>query len=247
MTNIMTELIVIRHGETDWNREHRFQGQIDVPLNAAGRAQAERLARRLASESFDVVVASDLQRAHATAQAAAGARAIEVDPLWREQAFGVAEGLDAPTIAQQHPELWARWLCHDADFALPGGGESVRMFHERVLRGLQRVVQAHAGRRVTVFTHGGVLDMLWRAAHQQSLHGARTCDIPNTGINRLRWHDGALQVVLWADAAHLDGLPAQPDTTPLGVTRVAPLDAHIVAPAHGATPLAPLRAVAPAR
>jgi probable phosphoglycerate mutase len=235
----MTDLIVIRHGETDWNRQHRFQGQIDVPLNAAGRAQAERLAQRLARESFDVVVASDLQRAHATAQAAAAGRSIEVDPLWREQAFGVLEGLDASTIAQQHPELWAQWMRHDADYALPGGGESVRTFHERVLRGVQRIVQAHPGRCVAVFTHGGVLDMLWRAAQQQTLHGARTCEIPNTGINRLRWRDGTLQVVLWADAAHLDGLPPQPDTTPLGVHSVSPLGVHSVAtPAAASTPSA---------
>ena len=228
----MTELIVIRHGETDWNRQQRFQGQIDVPLNATGRAQAERLARRLSTESFDVVVASDLQRAHATATAAAGGRAIEVDPLWREQAFGVAEGLDAPTIVQQHPELWTQWLRHDADYAMPGG-ESVRTFHDRVLRGLQRVVQAHSGRCVAVFTHGGVLDMLWRAAQNLPLHGQRTCEIPNTGINRLRWRDGTLQIVQWADAAHLDGLPTQPDTTPLG--------------AESAAPLAPFGAFAPAR
>ncbi len=213
----MTELIVIRHGETDWNRQHRFQGQIDVPLNAAGRAQATRLAQRLAGEHFDVIVASDLQRAHATAQAAAGPGEIEVDPLWREQSFGVLEGLDAPTITREHPDLWAQWLRHDADYALPGG-ESVREFHERVLRGLQRVVRAHAGRCIAVFTHGGVLDMLWRAAQKLSLHGARICEIPNTGINRLRWSGDALQIVRWADAAHLEGLPSQPDTTPLGVS-----------------------------
>jgi 2,3-bisphosphoglycerate-dependent phosphoglycerate mutase len=214
----MTELIVIRHGETDWNRQHRFQGQLDVPLNAAGRAQAARLAQRLAGEHFDVVVASDLQRAHATAQAAAGGRAIEVDPLWREQAFGVLEGLDASTVTQQHPDLWEQWLRHDADYALPGGGESVRAFQQRVLRGLHRVVCAHAGRCIAVFTHGGVLDMLWRAAQKLSLHGARACEIPNTGINRLRWRGDALEIVRWADAAHLEGLPAQPGTTPLGVS-----------------------------
>ncbi len=238
----MTELIVIRHGETDWNRQHRFQGQIDVPLNDTGRAQAERLAQRLARESFDVVVASDLQRAQATAVAAAGGRAIELDPLWREQAFGVVEGLDAATIAQQHPELWAHWLRHDADFALPGG-ESVRAFQERVLRAVQRVVQAHAGRCIAVFTHGGALDMLWRAAQKLSLHGARVCEIPNTGINRLRWRDGALHVVQWADAAHLDGLPAQPDTTPLGVHSVPSSGVVGVAPAAA---LAPLGALMPA-
>jgi 2,3-bisphosphoglycerate-dependent phosphoglycerate mutase len=211
----MTELIVMRHGETDWNRQHRFQGQIDVPLNAVGRAQAERLAQRLAAEPFDVVIASDLQRARMTAELAAGGRDILCDPLWREQSFGVAEGLDAPTIAQRHPDLWTQWLLHDADFALPGG-ESVRAFYDRVLRAVQRVNELHAGARVAVFTHGGVLDMLWRAACQHPLHGARSCDIPNTGINRLRWRDGALEIVQWADASHLLGLPAQPDTTPLG-------------------------------
>lgn len=211
----MTELIVIRHGETDWNRQQRFQGQIDVPLNAAGRAQAARLARRLVHEAFDAVVASDLQRARATAEAATAGRAIETDPLWREQAFGVLEGLDAPTIVRRHPDLWAQWLRHDADYALPGGGESVRGFHDRVLRALERVVRAYHGGRVAVFTHGGVLDMLWRASRRLPLHGARACEIPNTGINRLRWRDGTLQVLQWADAAHLADLPAQPDTTPL--------------------------------
>jgi probable phosphoglycerate mutase len=129
----------------------------------------------------------------------------------------VLEGLDAPTIVEQHPALWAQWLRHEADFALPGGGESVRMFHDRVQRALQRVVQMHSGRRVAVFTHGGVLDMLWRASHNLPLHGPRICDIPNTGINRLRWRDNTLHIIEWADAAHLEGMPEQPDTTPLGV------------------------------
>lgn len=212
----MTELIVVRHGETDWNRQHRFQGQIDVPLNDAGRAQAERLAQRLTGERFDVVVASDLQRARTTAELAAAGHAIVSEPLWREQSFGVLEGLDAPTIIARHPQLWAHWLRHDADYALPGG-ESVRMFHQRVQQALQRLLLQHEGARIAVFTHGGVLDMLWRVVHQAPLHGPRTCDIPNTGINRLRWRDQTLQIVQWADAGHLEGLPEQPDTTPLGV------------------------------
>jgi len=213
---IMTELIVMRHGETDWNRQHRFQGQIDVPLNATGRAQAERLAQRLADEAFDVVVSSDLQRARSTAELAAGGRDIACEPLWREQSFGVLEGLDAPTIIERHPQLWAHWLRQDADYALPEG-ESVRAFHARVLQALQRLVQQHPGAKVAVFTHGGVLDMLWRAARTLPLHGPRLCDIPNTGINRMQWRDGVLRILQWGDAAHLDGLPEQPDTTPLGV------------------------------
>jgi len=209
----MLELIVIRHGETDYNRQHRFQGQIDVPLNAMGRTQAERLAQRLARERIDALWSSDLQRARATAEAAARLLDLApgVEPLWREQSFGVLEGLDVPTIQREHAPLWAQWQRHDADYALPGG-ESVRAFHARVLRALQALAEAHAGQRIAVVTHGGVLDMLWRTALGAPLHGPRTVDIPNTGLNVLRWRSGELQVLQWADAAHLEGLPAQPST-----------------------------------
>ena len=215
----MTELIVIRHGETDWNRQHRFQGQIEVPLNDAGLAQADRLARRLADERIDVLVCSDLQRARRTAEPLLQFRSLApaVDALWREQGFGVLEGLDVPTIRSQHGALWNQWVRHEADYALPQGGESNTAFHARVMRALQVLVAAHAGRRVAVITHGGVLDMLWRQAHGLPLHGPRECDIPNTGINRLRWAGGQLQILQWADADHLAGLPEQPSTAQVSV------------------------------
>jgi probable phosphoglycerate mutase len=139
------------------------------------------------------------------------------EPLWREQSFGVLEGMDVPTIISEHPDLWSSWTRHDADYALPGGGESVRDFHARVLRAVLVLVQQHEGRRVAVFTHGGALDMLWRSAHGLPLHGPRECAIPNTGINRLRWRNGGLEILEWADAAHLEGLPEQPDTSPVSV------------------------------
>ena len=210
----MTELLVIRHGETDWNRQHRFQGQIDVPLNDIGLAQAGRLGRHLVDEPIDVLISSDLQRARSTADALAQPRGLQpqVDPLWREQGFGLLEGLDVPTIRSRHADLWSSWTRHDADYALPGGGESNAIFHARVMRALRAVLLDHAGRRVVVVTHGGVLDMLWRTAHALPLHGARVCDIPNTGINRLRWVDNGLQIVQWANADHLGGLPEQPST-----------------------------------
>ena len=215
----MTELIVIRHGETDWNRQHRFQGQIDVPLNAIGMAQAERLGERLAHEAIDVLVSSDLQRARRTAQPLQLPRSLAplVQPLWREQHFGVLEGLDVPTIRSQHAPLWNQWVRHEADYALPQGGESNVAFHARVMQALAALVAAHAGRRLAVVTHGGVLDMLWREARGLPLHGPRECDIPNTGINRLRWDAGRLHILRWADADHLDGLPAQPSTAQTSV------------------------------
>lgn len=201
----MTEFVLIRHGETDWNRERRFQGQSDPPLNATGLGQAERLARRLAAEPADVFVSSDLQRARQTAAALARAwaREPELRPGLREQAFGRLEGLTAPVIQERHPQLWARWLEHRADFALPDGGESLVAFSARVLADLHELAQRHAGRRIAVVTHGGVLDMVWRAAKGLPLDGLRQCDIPNTGVNRLQWSGGRLRVIAWAEAAHL--------------------------------------------
>jgi probable phosphoglycerate mutase len=215
----MTELIVIRHGETDWNRQHRFQGQIDVPLNDVGLAQADRLGVRLADEPIDVLVCSDLQRARRTALPLQGPRSLapQIDPLWREQSFGVLEGLDVPTIRSRHADLWNQWVRHEADYALPQGGESNAAFHARVMQALQAVVAAHAGKRVVVVTHGGVLDMLWRTANGLPLHGPRECDIPNTGINRLRWTGSSLQILRWAESDHLAGLPEQPSTAQLSV------------------------------
>jgi probable phosphoglycerate mutase len=202
----VTELLFIRHGETDWNRQQRFQGQIDVPLNATGQAQAARVADRLAADRHDALFSSDLQRARETAAPLATAWRLAPVAMagFREQNFGVLEGLDVPTIQARHPDLWQRWLEHRADYALPGG-ESLRQFHSRVMAAVGELAAAHAGARLAVVTHGGVLDMLWRSAHGQSLDGLRACEIPNAGLNRLRWVNGTLIVESWADAAHLEG------------------------------------------
>jgi len=199
----MTELTFIRHGQTDWNVQQRFQGQIDVPLNPTGRQQAQRLAQRLGLEPPTLLFSSDLARAQQTAAplASAWATAPLLLPALREQSFGVLEGLDAQSVQREHPGLWQQWLTQRADFALPGG-ESAAQFHTRVWAGVQALVTEHPGQRLTVVTHGGVLDMLWRSAHALPLHGLRACEIPNVGINRLRWVEGTLRVDVWGDAAH---------------------------------------------
>jgi probable phosphoglycerate mutase len=210
----MTELLFIRHGETDWNRQQRFQGQIDVPLNALGQAQAQRVGLRLAADRHDALYTSDLGRARETAAPLAAAWGLAPTPHkgLREQHFGVLEGLDVPTIKARHADLWARWLEHRGDFTLPGGGESLVTFHARVLATVRELAQQHAGQRVAVVTHGGVLDMLWRTARGETIAGLRSCEIPNTGLNRLRWNEGTLAIEVWGDAVHLADLPAQPPT-----------------------------------
>lgn len=203
----MTELILIRHGETDWNLQHRFQGQVDVPLNARGLAQAQRLAQRLRHEAIDAFACSDLSRARQTAAPAAEAWQMQPEPVsgLREQGFGILEGLSAPEIIERYPLEWAHWRRYDADYA-PPDGESLRSFHARVIDAVCALAQRHPGRRLAVVTHGGALDMVWRAATGQSLHGARSCAIPNAGLNRVRVHEGRIEILDWADDAHVADL-----------------------------------------
>lgn len=208
----MTELLLIRHGETDWNRELRFQGQLDVSLNATGLEQAQRVAQRLAQESLHGLVSSDLQRALQTARAVA-AQVTQLDPVLeaalREQHFGVVEGLRVPEIKARYPEAWARWVRFEADYAFDGG-ESTLAFHGRVLAALRALAQRHPGQRLAVVTHGGVLDMVYRSALGLPLSGPRQCAIPNAGINRVRLSGSAIEILDWADDRHLADLPPQP-------------------------------------
>ncbi len=216
----MTDFLLIRHGETAWNRELRFQGQLDVPLNDMGLQQAQRLKTRMAQVlgEWQVqgrvptrLISSDLQRAQQTAQPVAevlGHPCI-LNAGLREQCYGMFEGMRSPDIQAQHPEAWQRWLAFDADMAV-AGAETTRAFHTRVMTALQDLALQYAGEHVVVVTHGGVLDMVWRHAQALSLNGPRVCDIPNAGLNQVAWHDGALHIQVWADAAHLADLPEQP-------------------------------------
>jgi 2,3-bisphosphoglycerate-dependent phosphoglycerate mutase len=208
----MTELILIRHGETDWNVQGRFQGQIDVPLNALGQRQAALTAERLARERlrFDAFYCSDLLRTRQTAEPAAARLALAAAPDagLREQHFGILEGMSFDEVKTRHPELLAAWMRHDPDYALPGG-ESVRDFHARVVGALRALAARHAGERLAVVTHGGVLDMVYRTVHALPLVGPRTCPIPNAGLNFLRLDSGGrLEIVAWGDDAHLGAISA---------------------------------------
>ena len=211
----MTELILLRHGETEWNRELRFQGQVDVPLNATGHVQAQRLAQRLAAEPIDHLVSSDLSRARQTAdpfarqvQVSRGI-GLDVDAALREQAFGRIDGMRVEDIKRDHADVWAGWMQFQSDYVVPDG-ESTRQFHTRVMAALWQLVASHPGRTLAVVTHGGVLDMVFRTARGLGLEGPRQSAIPNAGISRVRMHDGVVELLQWADTAHLEGMPAQP-------------------------------------
>ncbi|MHB1122866.1 MAG: histidine phosphatase family protein [Ramlibacter sp.] len=207
----MTELVLVRHGETDWNRELRFQGHVDVGLNATGLEQARRLASRLAGVPVQHLYASDLLRAQQTAQPLVQQLGVPsaTEPALREQSFGTVDGMRVDEIKAQHPQIWEQWLRFHEDYCMPGG-ETTREFHARVVDAVYRIAGDHPGATLVVVTHGGVLDMIWRTARSLPLSGPRQSEIPNAGVSRVRVSAGRIEVLAWADTSHLADLPPQP-------------------------------------
>ena len=203
----VTTLLLIRHGETAWNAEHRIQGRLDVPLSTTGVWQAARLAERLAGEAIDAVVSSDLARAWMTGVPLADARGLSIaaEPRLRERVFGIFEGKTLDEIAAGHPEEFAAWRARDVDWRIPGG-ESGTEFIGRVLQAMQEIAGTYAGRTVAVVTHGGVLDVVYRQARELAWDAPREHLMLNASINRLKAQPQPLrlQIVDWADVAHLE-------------------------------------------
>ncbi len=214
-----TTLILVRHGETEWNIQSRMQGHRDIALSPRGVAQAEAVARHLTRVPTDetsaiaAVFASDLMRARATA-APIAARAgvpLRIDPRLRERGFGLFEG---STYAEAHakwPEIYATWQRREPDYAVPGG-ESYEQVRARTLAVVEDIAREFAGKTVVVVTHGGILDAVYRAAFDIPWKTPRPYAIPNGSIGRVtaRLPGPALRIHFWADRDHLDTPPDLP-------------------------------------
>ena len=200
-----TRIIAIRHGETAWNVDTRIQGQLDIPLSPNGRWQAERLADALRGEPIKAIYASDLARAWETAQYVGRASGVEVtkEEDLRERSFGIFEGKTFADIETLLPDQSMRWRKRDPDFA-PAGGESLVALRSRVVGAAQRLAALHPGELIAMVAHGGVMDVLYRAATRLDLQAPRTWALGNTAINRLLWTPQGFTLVGWADTHHLD-------------------------------------------
>ena len=199
-----TRLIAVRHGETAWNVDTRIQGQIDIGLNATGLWQAQRAGQALADEGIGVIYASDLSRAWQTAEEIAKPHglAVQAEPGLRERAFGRFEGMSFAEIEAMLPEDARRWRERDPEFE-PEGGESLLVFRDRVTRVAAELAARHPGELVTLVAHGGVMDVLYRAATRQELQAPRTWQLGNAAINRMLWTPEGFSLVGWSDTAHL--------------------------------------------
>lgn len=205
----MTEILLIRHGETAWNAIKRLQGHLDIPLNAEGERQAAALGRALQGETLDAVFSSDLQRARQTAKAIAASRSmtVQIDPGLRERCYGAFEGMLYSEISQRFPQAYTAWQARDIDARFPEGvyvAETLREFSERAVNSIIRIVSEHQYRRVAIVTHGGVLECAYRHAQGVGFAHARDFDIFNASLNRFLWDGHQLKLAHWGDITHLE-------------------------------------------
>lgn len=192
---LVSTLLLVRHGETDWNRDGRWQGHSDTHLNDVGREQASRLASEL--DGVDVVYSSDLARARETAEilAARLELPVHVDPRLRERSFGSWEGRTGPEIEAAFAGAHARWLAGEG----PGAddAEPFADFAARVQAFLAEVVERHPDETVLVVSHGGSIRVIHALAQgldyvrdHRSIPG-----VPNCTVARYAARDGALDPI----------------------------------------------------
>jgi broad specificity phosphatase PhoE len=189
----VTTILLARHGESDWNRSHRWQGFADRPLTDLGRQQAADLAARLEETQLDAVYSSDLQRARETAEIVARSKGLDIHstPDLREVDVGSWSGLTRAEAEAQFPEGYTRWLRGGEGW---DDGETYEQMSERVVAAVQRIAALHDGGRVLVVGHGGSIRAVHASALGLDVHSYRRIQRvePNATLSAVCVEDGRI-------------------------------------------------------
>jgi len=209
-----TIVTIIRHGETEWNRNGKHQGQLDSPLSALGMKQTSAVARFLARGSirYDVLYSSDLGRSVQSAALIAkkiGLR-INLDGRLRERKLGIIEGLTMEEFKQMYYKEYEKFVSSDPDYIIPKG-ESIRQRSERAVSCLVELVAQHEHKGILVVTHGGILDSIFREVFGISLEDKRRFSLINSSINTFSVREGKWKLESWGNTSHLDKIDAEDD------------------------------------
>ena len=199
-------LFMVRHGETKWNREGRFQGQMDIPLNETGLAQADRAAERFRGFPLEAVFVSPLSRARVTGEkifAAARCEKLVTDPGFMEINHGEWEGLTFEEVSARYGALLERWRANPDGVKMPGpGGESLEDVQRRAVAALERTALNCRGDTLLA-THDAVLMTLICHFLGVPLSYCWRLKIPNCSVSYVEFLDGTPQVGLLGDVSHL--------------------------------------------
>jgi probable phosphoglycerate mutase len=210
-TGSKTTLLAIRHGETVWNAEMRYQGHGDSLLTDTGRSQVKALGYRLKAVPFDELISSDLGRARETASIISDytGHSVKVDNRLRERNYGVLEGLTVQEIGSRYSQVLAQLDTDDPDYIIPEG-ESHRQHYQRNIAFIDELLSKKSGTRVAIVAHGGVLDSIFRYVAHLPLDQPRCFITTNASLTIINHGDfyGAFRWVIetWGDVAHLNDI-----------------------------------------
>jgi probable phosphoglycerate mutase len=201
-----TRLFLVRHGETEWNRDKRLQGHSDSALTSEGRRQALRLANRLKRLQLEALYASDLGRAYSTAEVIGRQCGLSVarNRELRERSYGRFEGRSWAEIKEEFPEEYEACMARLAEY-VPPEGESLKQMAERAWRAVDGIVLNHPGQRIAAVTHGGVLHVVVKRVLQIPLDAPRRFHLRNGSVHCLVYEEDGAFLETMGDTCHLRG------------------------------------------
>jgi len=185
-----TEIILIRHGETEWNSQQRMQGHSNSDLSSVGQAQIQALGQWLKNVPFDLIYSSDSPRAKQTAEAITqfSGHELQFDQRLREKNLGVFEGLTSEEARERHPEVFRLFKTAGSKYVVDEG-ESTQQLQDRALEIVNEIRIKHPEERVLLVTHGGFIRVVMKHSLGLSLETPTRFLIRNTGVFRLVWED----------------------------------------------------------
>lgn len=202
----MGTLLIVRHGETEWNAEGRIQGHTDIGLSEKGAEQARSLGQRLADRQIDVAYSSDLKRTSETAKLALGGRDITLNetPRLREYNKGIFEGMTLSEIQEKFPAEYPKYLEKDLSYA-PEGGETTRDVSTRMASIFAEIKANHLDETVLVVSHGGVLRAAMVSLLGMPLEGNWSFVFGNCGLTMVDTYTDNAVLQLFNDTSHING------------------------------------------
>ena len=185
-----TEIILIRHGETEWNSQQRMQGHSNSDLSSVGQAQIQALGQWMKNVPFDHIYSSDSLRAKQTAEAITqfSGHELKIDLRLREKNLGVFEGLTSEEARERHPEVFRLFKTSGSKYVIDEG-ESTQQLQDRALEIVEEIRIKHPEERVLLVTHGGFIRVVMKHSLGLSLETPTRFLIRNTGVFRLVWED----------------------------------------------------------
>lgn len=198
-----SRIILVRHGQTEWNDGARFQGHLDSSLTPVGVAQAESIGRRIAQEQVTALYSSDLGRARHTADLIAASVKLSVytDARLRERSLGVFQGLNRQEVATKYPEEMKRYYTRDPHYVVPDGQSAMQHF-EIGLECLEELAGRHAGETAVVVTHGGLVQGMFRYVTGLGFEAPRRFAIRNAAYNMFLRDEAGWALETWGDITH---------------------------------------------